>query len=335
MGGELNRLTGLVRTPGGNLQAAATRAVQQYQDAQILSVQNAAARRINDYEKAQIRGFTASAVGVEGVRGVNARFEIWKRTYNTTTKKNEQSPTPIISQALDAPGANYHEQRFLVTQMSMPSRERFSIMRTFGTDQNFFMTFGQEPRIWNIAGILPRSGPGNSARDWYRHFTQFYNERLRADLMVQRSEFAVFIVGRLLLEGYVVSFDTNVDSQMDDVSVPFTMSFFVRSARFLDDIGERGTDDFVTLRDTRGPGTQWRLDLPQETSASPEELAGPAAPPRDPAFQIGTPGFPPPDPDTPTRVTPRASTVSAPFEGLPRLRLPRPRILDNPPPRLP
>lgn len=309
-----------VSSPRTTLQATVVRAVQQFNDTQArASVAAGAAaatpdptpdgiRQIDDTQKKQLLGFSGeerlAGVDLSG-HGAGARFEIWKRTYDEANKKYTQKVTPLnngtVSSANSSPVDTYYEPRFLVTGLSMPQRERFSIMRTFGADPNFFMTFGQEPRVWNIGGMLPRgAGQAGGSRDWFQRFTEFYNTRLRADLMVQNNEFAVLIVGRLLIEGYVVSFDTNVDSQIDDVSVPFTMSMFVRSARFLEEKLEGDSGLSSLLSDSDGPnGSQWRLNLPQPTVINlptnlPEQGPFPAVRTAPPPPPPGPPPSPPP-----------------------------------------
>ena len=268
----IRRLVQFSRSPSQVVRESIGGAIQEAQagvaEQEVAAAASASASiPVNDNEKAEIRHL--SRVDFEegiryGARGVNARFEIWKRQWVEASKSTTQS----LSSFTDDGGqeANY-ELRFLVTQMSMPRRERFSVMRTFGEDPNFLMTFGQEPKIWSISGMLPRGPIALPKADWYRSFTRFYDEHLRADLMVARNEFAVFLVGRTLLEGYVLSFEPNLDSQMDDAGVPFTMTMFVRKARFLDDVvrGVGGVDDTgvssTPPSTLRAPGRQWDFDL--------------------------------------------------------------------------
>jgi hypothetical protein len=132
---------------------------------------------------------------------------------------------------------NRISQKFYITDADMPQADRFSIIPTFGEEPDVLLTFGKAPHIWTFSGVL-RNEWGKNA--WYREFDTFYRENLRASLMAQRQEVALFRLGDIQMEGYILSLNINQTQQSDDAWVQFGFQMYVRDYRF------------TTVRDTTG-----------------------------------------------------------------------------------
>jgi LysM repeat protein len=162
--------------------------------------------------------------------------------------------------------------KFYVLGLDMPQVERHMILSTFGDDPDFFMTFGEEPHIWSINGMLRNEG---GAGAWYEQMDNLYRTKLRASILVENNRFVRFRIGNSYLDGYILSFRTNKNSQYDDAAVDFSMSMYVRKHTL---ITSQSGEDFEPLSSSPSPGVHvvkngdTLFDIAQKYGTTVEEL---------------------------------------------------------------
>lgn len=145
--------------------------------------------------------------------------------YRVVHEQPEQNG-PVVTRHEDT---GERTQKFYVVSANMPQADRFSVLPTFGDEPDVLLTFGKEPHMWNFTGVL-RNEWGKNA--WFRDFDDFYRNHLRASLMAQRRHVAMFRLGDIQMEGYILSMNVNQSSEMDDGWVQFSFQMYVRDYIF-------------------------------------------------------------------------------------------------------
>lgn len=156
-------------------------------------------------------------MGLNNAKGVSATITLWQlRPQRLPNGTFRMLPT---SEFLDI------TQDFFITQCNMPHNEVALVMKTFGEQSGFLVTFGKEPYMWTFSGQLRR---GIGKHDWLASFLNLYDNSLRASKLAENKQIIMLNLGTFVIRGYIMNLAVNPDSSIDDAAVPFSFNMYVR-----------------------------------------------------------------------------------------------------------
>lgn len=117
--------------------------------------------------------------------------------------------------------------KFLLTGVHRETREKFQIL--YGFDEQWMLSvFGEDVPVYTLSGVLLNL---KDDKDWVRSFHSFYQEELRASVLVRRNRQAVLYYSNRMLRGYPIG-RIETDDSNEETSVRFTLSMLIRKDRF-------------------------------------------------------------------------------------------------------
>lgn len=117
--------------------------------------------------------------------------------------------------------------QFSLNTLTETHQEKFQIEDTMSEGQVAF-SFGRAPNSWMVSGTLIN----DRLHDWYAKFRELWDKHIRASQLIANGSVLLLVIpsAKLAIECYPVmlSMPSNVQTE---VTVPFSMSFFVKDFR--------------------------------------------------------------------------------------------------------
>ena len=124
-----------------------------------------------------------------------------------------------INQSPDKDGEFY--ENFILTSIRQEKREIASVYPAF--DQDILLTFGREPRYYQITGVLMNLSGGG---DWIKQFAEMYDSEYRAEKLVRNGKILYLWYGSTVKKGYLLSLNIVEDGSNRNAS-QFSCTMYV------------------------------------------------------------------------------------------------------------
>ena len=126
------------------------------------------------------------------------------------------------------------EYRFMISNAKFPQREKYQIMRTFGSDPDFLSMFGEDVKVWTFSGFLRNEkrikeplGPGDG--DWVNAIQSRYEAEFRASKLARRRQMLRLVMADLVIEGYMLNLNVSRNARNGDKRAAFSFKMLVRN----------------------------------------------------------------------------------------------------------